>query len=61
MNATFKDCNTVQEARNKAIEWQSWASGQDLSYDELANWQRYFATLAYHFNLTEEFKENGII
>ena len=49
------------EARQIAIEWQSWASKQSLSYGELAEWAEYFRILAKKFDLENEFKENGII
>jgi len=53
--------NTAEEARQYAIDWQNWASDQNLSYGELAEWQGYFAELADRFDLKEEFEENGII
>jgi hypothetical protein len=56
-----KTINTQAEATVHAIEWQQWASEQDLSIGELIEWQVYFTELAERFNLTEEFKENGII
>ena len=49
------------EARQIAIDWQDWQSEQSLSYEELSVWQSYFEKLASTFNLTEEFRENGII
>lgn len=49
------------EARQIAIDWQSWQSEQHLSYGELAEWQEYFEELAAKFDLTEEFKENAIL
>jgi hypothetical protein len=49
------------QARQTAIDWQQWASEQSLSYSELADWSGFFRTLARKFNLTDEFKENGII
>lgn len=53
---------TADEARQYAIEWQEWQSGQSLSYQELADWQSVFQELADRFpELVEEFKENGII
>lgn len=52
---------TSEQARNKAIEYQSWASEQSLSYEEIILWDKYFLSLANHFNLHEEFSENGII
>lgn len=52
---------TKEEARQYAIEWQQWVSEQNLSYMELAHWQEYWNTIAYQFDLLEEFKENNII
>lgn len=52
---------TKEEARQYAMDWQNWASEQNLSYGELAEWQQIFEVLATRYNLTEEFKENGII
>lgn len=53
---------TKAEARQYAIDWQSWASEQGyLSYSELAEWNAIFLALAKKYNLKREFKENGII
>ncbi len=55
---------TAEEAHQYAIDWQNWAGDQEedgLSYGELSEWQVVFEDLAERFNLTEEFKENGII
>ena len=52
---------TKEEARNKAIAFQSWQSDQALSYGELVNWTSYFGNLAREFGLVDEFAENGII
>lgn len=52
---------TADEARQEAIDWQNWMSENHVSYGELANWAGYFETLANKFDLTEEFKDNGII
>ena len=56
-----KEIKNKQEARSIAMEWQTWASQQNLSYGEIAIWHRYFLTLANKFRLKEEFKENCII
>ncbi len=56
-----KHITTQEEARQYAIDWQNWASEQNLSYGEMADWASYFQNLAEKFNLIEEFKENGII
>jgi hypothetical protein len=52
---------TQEEARQYAIDWQSWASDQFLSYSELAEWGAIFEELGERFDLTDEYKENGII
>lgn len=52
---------TPDEAREIAIDWQAWASEQSLSYGELIDWAAYFEALGQKFNLTDEFRENGII
>jgi hypothetical protein len=56
-----KNITTKEEARNYAIEWQQWASKQNLSMQELVEWSTIFGDLAEKFDLQEEFKENGII
>ena len=52
---------TKEDARQRAIDWQSWQSTQSLSYAELVDWNTYFENLADKFGLLEEFKENGIL
>lgn len=52
---------TKEEAILYAIDWQSWASDQNLSYGDLAYWQGIFIELAEKFDLTDVYKENGII
>jgi len=51
--------------RDFAIDWQDWASGQNLSYGELAEWAgaiEAMATLADDTGeLLEELKENGVL
>lgn len=49
------------QATELAINWQQWASEQDLSYGELAEWQDIFEQLGAKYDLTDEFKENGIL
>jgi hypothetical protein len=56
-----RNITTQEEARQYAIQWQHWAGEQSLSYGELAEWGAYFQGLAELFDLTNEFKENGII
>ena len=55
------DHKTADEARQYAIDWQNWQAEQSLSYKDLIGWQELFSTIAFKFNLTEEFKENGIL
>lgn len=52
---------TREQAEELAIEWQHWQADQDLSYGELAEWAYLFEILGRKFNLTDEFRENGII
>lgn len=56
-----RNITTRQEAIQYAIDWQQWASGRNLSYGELSEWQAIFVELAEKFGLQEEFQENGII
>ncbi len=54
----------VDTVRNFAIDWQDWASNQNLSYGELAEWTGAIEQLARATGsdeLLEELKENGII
>ena len=55
------EIKTEEEAREEAINFQRWVSEQSLSYSQIAEFSGYFETLGKKFNLTEEFKENGII
>lgn len=59
---------TREEARQYAIDWQQWFTEQNtkenpqsLYMSELIEWQNIFTELGERFDLTEEFKENGII
>lgn len=52
---------TKEEARQIAIDWQDWASKQNMDFLELSHWLYYLEKLAKKFNLIREFKENGII
>jgi hypothetical protein len=52
---------TREQAQTVAIEWQAWMSENSLSFGELAEWQSYFEELGERFNLTDEFRENGIV
>jgi len=57
----MKTPTTQAEARQYAIDWQQWASEQNLSLGELIEWQSVFSTIAQKFDLQDEFIENGII
>jgi hypothetical protein len=52
---------TAEEATAYAQEWQQWQAEQSLSYSELAEWQAEFERIGKEFDLTDEFRENGII
>jgi len=56
-----KIIKTQEEARQYAIDWEIWASERSLSYGELLDWGIIFEKLGNKFNLTDEFRENGII
>lgn len=56
-----KTIKTKEEARQYAIDWQNWAAEQNLSWSEVIEWENIFYILGKKFNLTKEFKENGII
>lgn len=53
--------STREQARGHAVDFQNWVGRQSLSYKELADWQTYFGAIAKKFDLTDEFKENGVI
>lgn len=57
----YEAITTQGDARQFAIDWQVWQAEQSLSYSELAEWNDIFQSLAEHFDLVDEFKENGII
>ena len=57
----IRNCETKEEARQYAINWQNWVSEQDLSWEELSKMESDLEDLALKFDLVEEFKENGII
>lgn len=50
-----------EAARQEAIEWQQWQSGQALSYYDLLQYSYYFEKLGRRYGLIREFHENGII
>lgn len=55
----------IDTVRNFVIDWQDWASMQNLSYGELADWQGAIEQLAKVADtsgeLLTELKENGVI
>lgn len=57
----ISDVASAEEARSIAIDWQQAASTAALDWEEISKFEEYFAALATKFELTEEFKENGII
>lgn len=57
----INNIKTKSEAKQIAIDWQNWLSGKSVSYGEILAYQEYFTNVANKFDLTEEFKENGII
>lgn len=50
-----------EKTRNMAVEWENDFYNHNYSYDELVYWQEYFERLGQIYDITEEFKENGII
>ena len=58
---SLSEIKTKEEAKTMAIDYQSWASEQSMSYGELAEYQNYFEKLGKKFGLKKEFNENGII
>ena len=61
---TLKDITKIKtkgEAQQIAMDFQNWASNENLSYGELIEFGSYFEELGNKFNLNDEFKENGII
>ena len=51
----------ADEARELAISWQAWQADMALGIGDLAEFADYFSELAERFDLTDEFRENGII
>ncbi len=58
---TIPEIKSKEEARQMAMDFQKWASEESLSYGELTEYLGFFETLGKKFNLTNEFKEEGII
>ncbi len=57
----MNNIKTKNQAQQYAMDYQKWASEQDLSYGEILHFQDKLIKLAKRFNLVKEFKENGII
>lgn len=58
----IRNVKNAEQARDLAIDWQTWQQDVSLSYGELAYWADYFTELATKYpELREEFEENGII
>lgn len=59
--ADLATIETREQARDYAINWQHWFSERDSYMSEVADWGSAFEALAEKFDLTDEFRENGII
>jgi len=60
-SSKISQVKTKDQARQVAMDFQEWASNQNLSYGELAQYQSDLHKLAKRFGLVKEFKENAII
>jgi hypothetical protein len=56
--STYQD--KKEAARDEAIEWQIYATENDMSYGELFWWQNHFEKLGRRYGLLREFRENAI-
>lgn len=65
LKIVFYGGNMYDTVRNFAIDYQDWASTQNLSYEEVSQWAialEHLAELADPSGeLLEELKENGVI
>jgi hypothetical protein len=52
---------TRAQAQDLAQDWQQHEAMDPMSYGEMSEWQSVFEQLGERFDLTEEFRENGII
>jgi len=52
---------TLEDAREHAIDFQAWQADQSMSMSECHEWYHHFTAIARKFDLKEEFEENGII
>ena len=55
------EVKTKDEARQIAIDWQSYQSNLAMSYYDICWCVKYFTALGKKFCIIKEFKENGII
>ena len=58
---SIEELKTADDAREHAQEWQAWTANNKLTLGELIDWENYFEYIAKKFDLTEEFKENGVL
>ena len=56
-----ENIKSAADARQLAIEWQADASQENYDTLDLIEWHEKFIYLGKKYDLTEEFKENGII
>ena len=56
-----KYARAKENARQKAIDWQTDFHNNSYSYGELVAFAEYFTRLAKRYGLMTEFRENGII
>jgi len=63
LNEAFnlKNPKTADEAREQAMDWQSEFSNKSTSWEDVIKAANHFEKMAKKFNLTKEFRENGII
>lgn len=52
--------NTREEARDAAIDWQFRFEELVLSWQDVAEWGQFWSEVGEMFDLTDEFRENGI-
>jgi hypothetical protein len=57
----FRKPRTKEEARQIGIDYQLWASEQNLSYGEIAYYGDKLYKMAKRFGLIREFRENGLL
>jgi hypothetical protein len=50
-----------EEAREQAIDFMNLQATENMSYEEILEWQNYFYHIAKKYDLEDEFTENGVI